>query len=241
MAPILLLIIALIAALLAYKWIKKQPPNKRWQWMALLVGIVLLVMVATGRMHWLFALIGAMVPALQRLFSLAMYLPSMQRAFRSFSGNKPSSGNTSEVETSFLKMQLDHDSGDLTGTVKSGTFSGQDLASLSLEQLLILYKEYCQLDEDSRLLLQNYIDRVHGTDWHSEQEQTESTENAGISSNLSEDEAYAILGLKSGADKEAIINAHKSLMQKIHPDRGGSSYLATKINQAKDLLLKKFT
>lgn len=240
MAPILLLIIALIASLLAYKWIKKQPPNKRWQWMVLLVGIVLLVMVATGRMHWLFALIGAMVPALQRLFSLAMYLPSMQRAFRTFSGNKPSSGNTSEVETNFLKMQLDHDSGDLTGTIKAGTFSGQDLASLSLEQLLILYKEYCQLDEDSKLLLQNYIDRVHGTDWHSEQEQTNNTE-SGISSDLSEDEAYAILGLESGADKQAIINAHKSLIQKIHPDRGGSSYLATKINQAKNLLLKKFT
>lgn len=240
MAPILLLIIALITTLLAYKWIKKQPPNKRWQWMALLIGIVLLVMVATGRMHWLFALFGAMVPALQRLFSLAMYYPSMQRAFRSFKGNQPSSGNTSEVETTYLKMQLDHDSGDLSGSVKTGTFEGQELATLSLEQLLILYKEYCQLDEDSRLLLQNYIDRTHGTDWHDDQEPTDNAE-AGISSNLTEDEAYAILGLESGADKDAIIDAHKSLIQKIHPDRGGSSYLATKINQAKNLLLKKFT
>lgn len=240
MAPILLLILSLIAALLAYKWINKQPPNKRWQWMMLLVGLVLLVMVATGRMHWLFALFGALIPALQRLLGLAMYIPTVQRAFRSFSGNKPSSGNTSEVETQFLKMQLDHDTGDLNGVIKSGTFSGQTLASLSLEQLLVLYKEYCQLDEDSKLLLQNYIDRTHGTDWHSEQEQTDSAE-AGISSNLSEDEAYAILGLAIGADKDAVISAHKSLMQKIHPDRGGSSYLATKINQAKDLLLKKFT
>lgn len=240
MAPLLLLIIALLVVLLSYKWISKQPPNKRWQWLVLLVGIVLLVLVATGRMHWLFALIGAMIPAIQRVIRLAMYVPSLQRAFRAFGGNKPSAGNTSEVETTYLKMQLDHDTGNLSGIVKSGTFSGQTLESLSLEQLQRLYVEYCQLDEDSKLLLQNFIDRTHGTDWHTDHDQSNQTD-AGISSTLSEEEAYAILGLDEGADKEAIISAHKSLMQKLHPDRGGSSYLATKINQAKDLLLKRFT
>lgn len=240
MAPLLLFIIGLLAVFLSYKWINKQPPNKRWQWLVLLVGIVLLVLVATGRMHWLFALIGAMIPALQRLIGLAMYVPSLRRAFRTFGSNKPSTGNTSEVETTYLKMQLDHDTGNLNGIVKTGTFSGQTLESLSLAQLQSLYVEYCQLDEDSKLLLQNYIDRTHGTDWHAEDEPSGHTEE-GISSALSVEEAYAILGLDEGADKDAIISAHKSLMQKLHPDRGGSSYLATKINQAKDLLLKKFT
>jgi hypothetical protein len=54
---------------------------------------------------------------------------------------------------------------------------------------------------------------------------------------LTVSEAYAILNLEPGASREDITQAHKQLMQKMHPDRGGSSHLATKINQARDVLL----
>ena len=240
MARIILIIAAIIIVLLLFRWIKHQPANKRWQYMMLIVGVILLGLVATGKLHWLFALAGALIPALQRIISLVAYLPMLRRMANSFSGNKPSSGQTSQVETEYLQMQLDHDSGKLSGIVKTGLFAGRNLDNLSLEELLKLHDLYSQSDEDSRLLLENYLDRTHGTTWRTgEDHSSQSNHSAGSNTQLSEQEAYAILGIEPGADKQTIIAAHKQLMQKLHPDRGGSSYLATKINQAKDLLINQ--
>ncbi|MCH8685950.1 DnaJ domain-containing protein [Pedomonas mirosovicensis] len=54
-----------------------------------------------------------------------------------------------------------------------------------------------------------------------------------------DEEAYAILGLKPGASRDAILAAHRRLMRIVHPDHGGTDYLAAKINQARDILLRK--
>ncbi len=240
MARIILIIAAVILALLLYRWIKHQPANKRWQYMMIIVGVALLGLVATGKLHWLFALAGALIPALQRIISLVAYLPMLQRMMNSFRGNKPSSGQTSQVDTEYLQMELDHDSGKLSGMVKSGLLSGRNLDDLSIDELLQLRDYYNQSDEDSRLLLENYLDCTHGTNWRSENDSSSHSNNSTSShTRLSEQEAYAILGLEPGADKKAIITAHKRLIQKLHPDRGGSSYLAIKINRAKDLLINQ--
>ncbi|WP_289086499.1 DnaJ domain-containing protein, partial [uncultured Spongiibacter sp.] len=55
---------------------------------------------------------------------------------------------------------------------------------------------------------------------------------------MNESQALAILGLKAGASADDIVRAHRSLMQKLHPDRGGNDYLASQLNAAKELLLK---
>jgi DnaJ-class molecular chaperone len=54
---------------------------------------------------------------------------------------------------------------------------------------------------------------------------------------MTHEEAYQILGLQAGASAEDIINAHRTLMKKLHPDLGGTNYLAARVNEAKDTLL----
>ena len=73
----------------------------------------------------------------------------------------------------------------------------------------------------------------------SNQQQTDDKHYA-FKGKMTEAEAYEVLGLKAGASKQEITNAHRRLMQKNHPDHGGSDYLAAKINLAKHTLLKNY-
>ena len=239
MAKIIVIIAAIVCGLMLFRWIKQQPANKRWQVLMVVVGIALLAMVLTGRLHWLFALAGAMIPAIQRILGLIAYLPMIQRMANSFGGSRPRQGQKSQVQTDYLEMELDHDTGALSGIVKNGLFAGRNLANLSLSELLQLHEEYSRIDEDSKLLLENYIDKTHGTEWRGHTYEESHSNSTTSHTNVSTQEAYDILGIKPGADKETIIDAHRRLIQKLHPDRGGSSYLAIKINQAKDTLLNQ--
>jgi hypothetical protein len=155
----------------------------------------------------------------------------------------PSEGQSSTVETDFLRMRLDHDSGRMGGEVLRGTFQGRELDDLSLTELLDLLEE-CQIsDSRSATILEAYLDRVRPEDWRAagggpsgRAESGEASRGGGGA--MTRNEAYEVLGLEPGASAGEIKDAHRRLMLKMHPDQGGSTYLAAKINQAKDLLLR---
>jgi len=245
----LLVIVLLVVLFFALRILLKAAPAKtawfvkRLAWTA---GIlVFLFLLLTGRMHWLFALVAAAIPLAQRALPYLRYFPIINSLWKRYGGQvgqngSGSSGQYSSVNSYYIAMTLGHNNGVMDGTVLQGQFKGACLQAMSLEQLLQLYAEI-QDDKDSVALLQAYLDHTHST-WR-EQAQTaganQSANEVPVSNSMSHTEACQILGVETDAGKSEIIAAHKRLIQRIHPDRGGSSYLAVKINQAKDFLLRK--
>jgi DnaJ-domain-containing protein 1 len=137
-------------------------------------------------------------------------------------------------------MSLDHDSGRMDGEILNGTFKGRLLSAMPLEDLMA-FRQDVAADADSRGLLEAYLDRAH-VGWRAdcEPDEEDKTESASPppSGPMTRAEAFKVLALEPDADRKAIKAAYRSLMAKVHPDRGGSPYLAAKINEAKDLLLK---
>ncbi len=169
--------------------------------------------------------INAAIP----LFVAGLGLLGQQAIFpNGFPWARKTPGQTSRVMTSLLAMELDHDTGGLDGEVLSGPLKGRKLTSLSDAELRSLHSLSVQAADQSRALLEAWLDRMKPA-WR------ETWQPAG--SAQSRDEAYAILGLKPGAGAKEIRAAHRRLMKEYHPDRGGSNYFAAKINQAKDVLL----
>lgn len=157
---------------------------------------------------------------------------------------RKSSGQTSSVRTSYLEMILDHDSGSMAGRLLRGRFAGRFLSELSLDQLREVFDELQNADTQGAQLLEAYLDRTF-PEWAQDRDRTAANGEARQAGNgryqsaMSVDEAYRILGLSAGATREDIQSAHRNLMKRFHPDQGGSTYLASKINEAKALLLKQ--
>ena len=175
------------------------------------------------------------------LVPVAMMMPLLVRVRALLDRYRtPAAGQTSTVATPFLRMTLDHDTGSMTGTILQGRFSGMRVEELGGADLLALLRECRAEDEEGARLLEAYLDRVR-PDWRDELAGERPGGSGGgarsAGGDMTVEEAYAILGLAPGADAEAIKEAHRRLMVKLHPDHGGSDYLATKINRARDVLL----
>jgi hypothetical protein len=157
-----------------------------------------------------------------------------------FSRTQQSPGQTSRVRSQFLDMLLDHDTGNLNGQIVAGEHQGRSLDEFGLNQLVGLAQTF---DPESRALLESYLDRRFAG-WREDPQGDGAGRQSGQvgrppSSKMTEEEAYQILGLQAGASADDISRSHRSLMKKLHPDQGGSTYLASRVNEAKDTLLHR--
>lgn len=149
------------------------------------------------------------------------------------------SGQRSRVRTAMVEMELDHDTGAMTGLILAGNFQGRMLDELSEQELHAFWQE-CGQDEQSCKLVEAYLDRrLSGWREHFQSDGTEGQGGPTSSGPMTDEEAYEILGLSPDAGDAEVRAAHRRLMMRVHPDKGGSGFLAAKINEAKDTLLRR--
>ncbi len=259
MTALLLGVLLLVVAIQILRWFARteiRTVRKAINWGGLgLIALIILFLAATGRIGAAIAGLMALVAWGGRILGLLHMGRQMSGMFRSFrfgqgSGSSAPGGHgsrqVSEVDAAFVRMTLDHATGAMDGEVKLGRFQGRRLKGLGQGDLLALLAE-AQADQDSTGLLETYLDRTF-PQWRESAGASSGERNGRAppspSAGMTAEEAYRILGLKppaggNGASDGEIKAAYRRLMGQLHPDHGGSDYLAAKVNQAKDFLLKK--
>ena len=155
------------------------------------------------------------------------------------SGIGSASGRVTTARSAMVEMRLDHDSGSMTGVVLAGVYAGRALETLTRPELASLRAELTRDDPDGVNLLEAYLDRRFAGWREADEGQGQGRGSAGAGGAMSRREACEILGLSEGASAAEIISAHRALMKKLHPDHGGSTALAARVNQAKDVLMQR--
>lgn len=230
-----------LAVLLRSLWIRSGL-NVRQTLLTLGVAALIILIVGltiTGRLNWIVAALAAMIPLVRRIGTLVRFVPWLAALFprfrSAFKGASTTQGNndagSTTTESSFFRMTLHHASGHIDGEIKQGAHKGHFLSELDVPKLVGLLGEI--RDYDSQRLLEAYLDHHH-PEWRSNGKR----EPAAAGQNMTRSEALSALGLNEGATHDEIVAAHRRLIQKLHPDRGGSTYLAALLNRAKDALTK---
>lgn len=226
----------LLGILLLLKWFVEADPRQAAKLAGWTLGIVAVIaglaLLWAGRyqLAWI---------ALPAIIAMVSRWRDLRNAWKSMRG--PDEDQSSTVETRFLRMTLEHGSGVMSGVVREGRYQGARLEDLSLEDLVDLWREVRAEDAQSATVLEAYMEKLHGEAWR-EAAQGASAGGGGngggpSSGVMSREEALEILGLEPGAEADDVRQAYRRLMQKLHPDHGGSTYLATKLNEAKRVLI----
>lgn len=229
----------LFGLILLARWFAEAEPRqvvKVLAWTLGILGVMAgLALLWAGRYQ--FAWIA--LPALIALFSRWR---DIRNAFKAARG--PSGGRTSAVQTRFVEMTLEHDTGVMTGVVREGRYTGARLDELALDDLVALWQEARAEDAQSAAVLEAYLDKLHGDAWREAAGGGAGAGAAGGDAGASAhggpmgtEEALEILGLEKGASKDEVLRAYRDLMQRLHPDHGGSNWFAAKLNEAKRILI----
>ena len=224
--------------LLLYFFINTPPAQLKrivfWSTGIVSVGIfIFLLYRLSGSFLWSWVVF--LIPLILRWRGL---IQQIRRAAKTASG--PAKGQVSSVNTEFLEMNLNHDTGEMSGLVIKGEKKGYRIETLNLNQLLELIEE-SKSDAASIQLLERFLDKYFDENWRETyQSSSDRYENNNdySSDSISRAQALKILGLVEPVTDEQIKEAHRRLILANHPDRGGSTFLATQINKAKDVLLE---
>lgn len=189
---------------------------------AFLSVVAAIILAARG----LFAIAGPLA-VLAAVLAFNIRLPRLE-------GGTKGAGRRSRIETLYLRVELDQDSGDMNGEVLVGTYQGRRLGELSREELQTLLNECRAADTEAARLLDAYVARRFGGESRAREERSAGPRG---SADMTSAEAREVLGLQAGASAAQIKEAHRRLIKKFHPDQGGSDYFAARLNRAKEILL----
>ena len=233
MPAIVLALVVLAVVALGIAWFLRANPSSLARGMRMVL-VVLGAIAVGGMLIFGLRFLPSLLPELLGLAGLVI-TGLIARALRnrpSGGFSSPGTGRRTEVRTAFLQAWIDHGTGDVGGTVLTGRFAGRTLDRLSDSELLDLHEE-CRNDADSLRVMEAYLDRRLNVDWRTARQPPP----RGPRTDMTRAEALAVLGLAEGASEEEIKAAHRRLIQRMHPDVGGSADLAARINRAKDVLL----
>ena len=224
--------IAALVLVLLFFFLNSSPARIRriftWALGFILLGILVFFLYRTNG-SFLWTLLFVLLPLFMRIKGILSQIRNFTKTARG-----PSEGQSSSVQTEFLEMTLEHDSGKMTGIIKKGRFSGNQLEKLNLDELVQLLEEGRD-DPKTVQLLENFLEINHGAEWRTRESSRKNTSNF---LEMDIDQALEILGLAPNPTKSQIIDAHRRLILANHPDRGGSTFLASQINKAKEVLLQ---
>jgi hypothetical protein len=231
--PFVLALVVLAVVALGIAWFLRANPSSVARGMRMVLVVVGAIAVG-GMLIFGLRFLPSLLPELFGLAGLVI-TGLIARALRnrpSGGFSSPGTGRRTEVRTAFLQAWIDHGTGDVGGTVLTGRFAGRTLDRLSDSELLDLHEE-CAADADSLRVMEAYLDRRLNVDWRTARQPPP----RGPRSDMTREEALAVLGLAEGASEEEIKAAHRRLIRRTHPDAGGTADLAARINRAKDVLV----